>query len=318
MKTIINHKNDPYFNLALEEYVFKHVESDEDILLLWVNAPSVIIGRNQVVYGEVNIPFCETQDIKVIRRISGGGTVYHDLGNLNYSVMTKNYKDVLSNYQFFTKKVIEYLQTLGIQASFSGKSDIVIKDKKISGNAQMYHHNKLLHHGTILFDTDLDKLNQVIKKKTMDIESTGIDSNRTLVTNVNKHLKESLTIEAFKDGLLTYWLGSSDINASIIHLNDMDYQKIETLKHTKYMDWSWNYGESPNFDIKKTLNDTIIHIQVIRGRIETCYLTHEQITVELSTFKGIKYEKAAFLNQIAVIESKYKALLQPLVIELFN
>lgn len=318
MKTILSQSTDPYFNLAWEEYIFKHVACNEDILLLWQNDKSVIVGRNQVVFGEVNVTYCELHDIPIIRRISGGGTVYHDLGNLNFSVITSKYQDVISNYPYFTQKVVSYLNTLGVNVAFSGKSDIVIDKQKISGNAQMYHQKKVLHHGTILFDTDLKMLNQVIKKKSVEIMSNGIDSNRTDVTNIKYHLKNEMSLEAFKDGLLTYWLNQSDILADIIDLSQQDLDEIERLKSSKYLSWAWNYGESPNFEIIKIVNHQNVRIKVKSGLIQNLSLSTSNDEVTFDSIKGTRYEKNAFEAALNKLNKEEKAALTAFINLLFG
>ena len=317
MKTLISHSNDPYFNLAWEEYIFKHIECDEDILLLWRNAPSVIVGRNQIIYGEVEVAYCKTHNIPIIRRISGGGTVYHDLGNLNYSVITKQYKDVISNYAYFTKPILTFLNNLGIYATFSGKSDIKIDGKKISGNAQMYHQNRMLHHGTILFNTDLNKLNKVIKQITPDMQTVGVPSNRSMVTNVIDYLEPKQTIESFKQQLLLHYL-NHDIDQHIHVLSDKDLKHIEHLKSTKYMSWEWNYGESPLFEITKQNNDNEILIKVQSGLIASCSLLTNLDGISLPEFVGIKYDKESFVDKLNQLDSDKKQALSGFVKVLFE
>lgn len=317
MKTLISHSNDPYFNLAWEEYIFKHIECDEDILLLWRNVPSVIVGRNQIIYGEVEVAYCKTHNIPIIRRISGGGTVYHDLGNLNYSVITKQYKDVISNYAYFTKPILTFLNNLGIYATFSGKSDIKIDGKKISGNAQMYHQNRMLHHGTILFNTDLNKLNKVIKQITPDMQTVGVPSNRSMVTNVIDYLEPKQTIESFKQQLLLHYL-NHDINQHIQVLSDKDLKHIEHLKSTKYMSWEWNYGESPLFEITKQNNDNEILIKVQSGLIASCSLLTNLDRISLPEFAGIKYDKESFVDKLNQLDSDKKQALSGFVKVLFE
>ena len=317
MKTILSHSTDPYFNLAWEEYIFKHILSDEDILLLWRNTPSVIVGRNQIIYSEVNVSYCKEADIPIIRRISGGGTVYHDLGNINFSVITKNYRDVLSNYAYFTKPLVAFLQSLGVNASFSGKSDVVIDGFKISGNAQMYHNNRVLHHGTILFDSDLNSLSKVLKRLSPEIASFGVKSNRTTVTNVRKHLKQDLSTLAFKDLLLEYWL-DSPIESALINLTNIDLKQIDELKNAKYHSWSWNYGESPAFNIEKKIGTNTLKVKVDLGLIVSVVLEDESKSVLLNTFKGLPYEVGTFLNTLESLELDLKKILLEFKHELFD
>ena len=174
MKTIINDSKNPRFNLALEEYVLKYLDSDEDFVLLWQNENSVIIGRNQNTIEEINAAYVKTHDVNVVRRITGGGAVYHDMGNLNFSYVTNTLKDNLNNYRKFTDPVIKALNSLGVPAEFAGRNDIVVEEKKISGNAQSFYKNRMLHHGTILFDADLGMIADVLNVKPDKIASKGI------------------------------------------------------------------------------------------------------------------------------------------------
>ena len=246
MKTIINDSKDPTFNLALEEYVLKELDTDEDIVMLWQNANSVIVGRNQNTYQEVNAKVVKDYDVKVVRRITGGGAVYHDLGNLNFSFITKSSKNNINNYRKFTEPVINALNELGVPAEFQGRNDIVVNDKKISGNAQAWHNDKLLHHGTILFDVDLNFVSKVLTIKQDKIQSKGIKSNRARVTNILPFLNKKRDILDFKEYLLKKLLGGELNRDNIINIDENMLMWIEEKKKSKYQKFSWNYGESPS------------------------------------------------------------------------
>jgi len=274
MLTIINDKTDPRYNLALEEYVLKHLVIDEDFVLLWQNEPSIIIGRNQNTFEEINANHVREHGIHVVRRISGGGAVYHDFGNLNYTFVTNNSKDNLNNYRKFTLPVIEALNELGVLAEFSGRNDIVVDGKKFSGNAQSYHKNRMFHHGTILYDADLDMVSKVLNVSADKIISKGIKSNRSRVTNILPYIKEDITIGDFKDLLLKFLLKTKDISSKTYLLSESDYQNIHKLMEEKYMTWEWNYGESPQFEIQKSgryLGGKVsFHLNVKDGIIKDC------------------------------------------------
>ncbi len=260
---IISPYTDPYKNLALEEYILKHLKSDKSILFLWQNIPSVILGRNQNTYEEVNLIYTTTHNIPVIRRKSGGGTVYHDLGNINYSIITDKTGHVKA-YEKLTKPIVSFLQSLGLDAFFSGKSDIYIRNTKISGNAQYLFGNRILHHGTLLFNSNLDTLNLILKNK-QSITSTSVKSNRALVGNVSDYL--TMDLGTFKSLLTNYF------NEPIYELTELDLHKASLLERN-YQSYEWNYGESPNFTINKWFNSYGITITVEKGFIKSCLITY--------------------------------------------
>jgi len=251
MKTIINTSFDPRYNLALEEYFLKYAPSNEDYIFLWQNANSVIIGRNQNTIEEVNAHYVNEHKVNVVRRITGGGAVYHDLGNLNFSFITNTTKDNVNNYRKFTDPVIQALQSYGVPAEFGGRNDILVEGMKISGNAQAFHQHRFLHHGTILFNADLTMLGKILNPKPDKIESKGIKSVRARVTNIMPYFKVVPTMAEFKDRLIKNLLHTEDITPFIYHLNAEDQAKINQLVATKFSTWAWNYGESPAFTLEK-------------------------------------------------------------------
>ncbi len=251
MKTILNESLDPRFNLALEEYILKYLDTPEDFIFLWQNANSVIIGRNQNTIEEVNAQYVLEHKVNVVRRITGGGAVYHDLGNLNFSFITNTTKDNVNNYRKFTDPVIQALQSYGVPAEFGGRNDILVEGMKISGNAQAFHKHRFLHHGTILFNADLTMLGKILNPKPDKIESKGIKSVRSRVTNILPYFKTVPTMKEFKSRLLEKLLNTNNIKPFIYDLTAKDLSKINELVKTKFSTWNWNYGESPAFTIEK-------------------------------------------------------------------
>jgi lipoate-protein ligase A len=251
MKTILNESLDPRYNLALEEYILKYLDTQEDFIFLWQNANSVIIGRNQNTIEEVNAQYVVEHQVNVVRRITGGGAVYHDLGNLNFSFITNTTKDNVNNYRKFTDPVILALNAYGVPAAFGGRNDILVDGMKISGNAQAFHKHRFLHHGTILFNADLTMLGKILKPKPDKVESKGIKSVRARVTNIMPYFKEVPTMAAFKTKLLMSLLNTNNLTPYLYQLTEKDKAKINELVKTKFSTWAWNYGESPAFSIEK-------------------------------------------------------------------
>lgn len=263
MKTIINKSTDPYYNLSLEEYLLKNWQDEEELFYLWRNSPALIIGRNQNVFEEINLREVESEDLPVIGRISGGGTVYHDLGNLNFSFIVPYEKESLNNYKKFTKPIIKVLNDLGIPAEFYGKSDIRIGEKKISGNAQSYYQSLMIHHGTLLFDTDLDKMRKFLKTKNKFL-STSVRSNPSATINIKEYLPIEFEInDLIKEFIVK--IGGSKIRHH--QLNTKEQREIELLRAEKYLSWDWNFGESPEFRLESS-EPISLTLKVKAGYIE--------------------------------------------------
>ncbi|MGI6571506.1 MAG: lipoate--protein ligase [Caldicoprobacterales bacterium] len=251
MISIRNESTNPYFNLALEEYVFYNFDPNKEYVILWQNEPSVIVGRNQNTIEEINARYIKENNINVVRRMSGGGAVYHDLGNLNFTFIVNSDMDVAGNFKKFTEPVMSALARLGVETEFSGRNDITIDGRKFSGNAQHYSKNRLLHHGTILFDSNLSVVQEALNVKIDKLQSKGVKSVRSRVTNVAPYLKQKITVEEFKNILLRFILNDDKYKEKEIILTETDLGKVKELMETKYQTWQWNYGESPAFEIEK-------------------------------------------------------------------
>lgn len=247
MRYLLNPSVNPYFNLALDEYAMKNIDEKEDFFFLWQNEPSIIIGKNQTTLEEINPTFVEERGIHVARRVSGGGAVYHDLGNLNFTFIIS--VDNLSRVNFFkyVQPVVEALATLGVKAEVSGRNDILIDGKKISGNAQRISSGRLMHHGTLLFDENLDDLVAALNVNPDKISSKGSKSVRSRVTNIREHLPADMDIRQFWDAL-QYYLSDKGRDSEIV-LSPQQKAAVQKEADERFSTWEWIYGASPAFNV---------------------------------------------------------------------
>lgn len=195
MKYIRLHTTDPYLNLAIEEYLFANTR--EDVFMLWQNRPTVVIGKNQNAYAEVNLPYAEAKGITVSRRITGGGAVYHDLGNVNYTFITSDSRAAALDYAYFTRPIIEALGEMGLECVLSGRNDLLCEGRKFSGNAQYSSGGRILHHGTLLFDSDASVMQEVLKIDREKLEYHGVKSHKSRVVNLRTLLSQDIGTEDF-------------------------------------------------------------------------------------------------------------------------
>jgi lipoate-protein ligase A len=249
MLYIRNESTNPYFNLAMEEYLFS-LDDDNDYVLLWQNEPTIVVGKYQNTAEEINSEYVKEKGIHVVRRITGGGAVYHDLGNLNFTFINKGTEKKEFDFRKFTMPIVKALERFGVKAELSGRNDITIDQKKFSGNAQYVKQGKVLHHGTLLFNSKMEELTKALKVTEDKFQSKGIKSVRSRVTNIADYLSEAITVSEFKELLLKYMF---DEDTELIEgqLKDADMNKINSLMESKYMNWDWNYGASPEFNVKQ-------------------------------------------------------------------
>ncbi|MGB4015633.1 MAG: lipoate--protein ligase [Bacilli bacterium] len=276
MRTIINNENDPYYNLALEETLLKSETAPDMLVWLWQNRPAVIIGRHQNAREEVNIAAIRKRGIDVVRRISGGGAVYHDSGNVNFTFIAPARGKGEELFRRFTEPVIDALRSLGVPAEFTGRNDIVAGGKKISGNAQAYYRDRMFHHGTLLFDSDLATVGAVLNAAPDKIKSKGVKSVRSRVANIRTYLKEDITIEEFKSRLLSRLLATDDIQSREYRLSPAEEETARRLAADKYRTWEWNYGRSPAFETVKSGRfaggKITFHLDIKAGKIAACHI----------------------------------------------
>lgn len=298
MRYIINNNTDPYFNIALEEYCLMNIDVGEDYFILWQNEPSVIIGKNQNALQEINKEYVEKNNIKVVRRISGGGAVYHDLGNLNFTFITQIKNGEKTDFSTYAEPIVKALKDLGVDAMLMGRNDLIVMDKKVSGNAQRLHRKKLMQHGTLLFDLNIEDMVHALDVSMDKIESKGIKSIRSRVGNIREFLKEDMTIDRFKE-ILQRKL-SDDYRSEEILLKPKDIKAIEERVKNKFATWEWTYGKSPPFNYKAEKRfkggkiGVFLHIK--EGIIQECkfygdYLALIDTEPAAAFLFGLRYDK---------------------------
>lgn len=320
MKNVINQTNDPYLNMAIEEYVLTTLSKTEDCFMLWQNDPAIIIGRNQNAWEEVDSEFITEHDISLVRRLTGGGAVYHDLGNINFTFVVQD-AGLGFDFDRFARPIVRALNELQVTAVASGRNDILIDGRKFSGNSEYRQGGRLLHHGTLLFASDLSVLGQALQVKPHKISSKGIKSVRSRVTNIADHLPQPITQAQFKAALMAAAAAEFGSELHDYHLTDSDMLAIEQLKTNKYSTWAWNYGRTPKFNIQRnqrySFGELDIRLQVTSGTIENCtiygdFFSNADISLLAAKFIGVKYERQALATALKHIElSNYFPQLQP-------
>ncbi len=251
MKYIANDSVDARYNLALEEWVLENLK-DDIYIILWRNDNAIIIGRNQNTAEEINQAFVEENNINVVRRPTGGGAVYHDLGNLNFSIVTDAENAVDINFELYTQPVLRALEAMGVPVELKGRNDILIDGKKCSGLAQRISNHRLLHHGAMLFDTDLTTLSKALNVRRDKIESKGVKSTVSRVTNIKPYMKVDVDVLGFRDLLKKEMFHEYEEIPEFV-LSKEQLAEIEALKKDKYDTWDWNYGRSPKTNFRNDL-----------------------------------------------------------------
>lgn len=289
MKYIVNNSHNPAYNVALEAYAFRELLAEDELFILWINEPTIVIGKHQNTIEEINKTYTDEHGIHVVRRLSGGGAVYHDLNNLNYTIISNKSQEGAFDFKTFSQPVIETLADLGVRATFTGRNDLEIDGKKFCGNAQAYYKGRMMHHGCLLFDVDMTVLGNALQVSKDKIESKGVKSVRARVTNILDELPEKMTVEAFSNQLLNKMKESYPDMTEYVFSDD-DLKNIQALADQQFGTWDWTYGEAPEYTIKRS-------VRYPAGKITT------YANVEKSVIKGMKLYGDFFgIKDVADIE----------------
>lgn len=265
----------PAFNLALEQYAFDNLPRNRSWFLLWQNHNAVVIGRHQNTLAEINEEAVRERGIAVVRRLSGGGAVYHDLGNLNFTFIQDAARGGQLDMGLFCRPVAQALRAMGVEAQVNGRNDITIEGQKFSGNAQYVREGRVMHHGTIMYSSDLDAVGRVLRVDPEKIRAKGVRSVRSRVTTVRAHMPRPLPLEQFKARLLEEI--SRERPMEPYTLTRSDVAAVEAIKQSRYDRWEWNYGVSPPCDLLR------------RRRVEGCGLVEAHIRLVEGRVAGISF-----------------------------
>jgi len=288
--------------MAFDEYCLEQLRSDAPLFYIWQNSPSVIIGQNQNAYGEVNLNYLETQGILLARRVTGGGAVYHDLQNLNYTIVGRS-SDLEKDYPDYLNTMLKALKSLGVDASLTGRNDIMVEGKKVSGYAKRVFKDRLMVHGTLMYDVDLDTLQQVLSTPGSKLSSSGIASVRSKVANLKDYLPQFSSVRELWEALEVIM---ADGDAEMA-LADEDLKAIEKMRDEKFATWQWNYGRSNAAQFASKQKFSCGTVEVSYSLLHGCicdisfggdYLGNLPSEAVAEALKGCRYERKDILETL--------------------
>lgn len=299
MRYIKNTNTDPYYNMAFDEYCLNSLTIDEPVFYLWQNRPSVIMGFNQEVNTEVNLDYLRQNDIALVRRVTGGGAVYHDLGNLNYTIVGRS-EDLERDYPEYAGLMMKALQALGVPATLSGRNDILVEGRKVSGFAKRVCKNRLMVHGTLMYNVDLDVLTQALCPPVTKLQSKGIASVRSRVANLCEYLPALTDIQKFSHRLEE--ILSCNYTDEEYIMQPEELEAIRQLADGKFAQWDWIYGRSPKATLthsaRLACGTVEVHLTLAENRISSCrfggdFLGNLPATDIESALQGVVYDGAS-------------------------
>jgi len=281
MLCISSPSNDPYFNLASEEYLLKCFQ--EDIFLLYRNKPSIVVGKHQNTLAEINLSFVQEKGINVARRISGGGTVFHDMGNLNFAFFSCGKEGEQVDYRKHALPIIDAMGTMGLDIRMGKRNELLLGKKKVSGTASHVFKRRVLHHGTLLFSSKMQDLSNALKVQSDKFRDRAVKSVPAKVTNIQDHLVEKMEAADFQNRILAYIFKCMD-NTTHYRYNKQDLKEIQQLRDSKFSTWEWNFGYSPKYQFNKNLvfksGTLALHMNVVKGIIQEVNFEGEFMTTK--------------------------------------
>lgn len=303
---------EPYFNQAVEEYFLKNF--DDNIFMLWRNNNAIIVGKHQNTLAEINVGYVKEKEIKVVRRLTGGGAVFHDLGNINYTfIMSYGEEGARVDFKKYNQPIIDVLAGLGVKAEFSGRNDILIDGQKFSGNAEHIYHQKqrVLHHGTLLYASQIQDISDALNVNPLKFEGKARKSVRSRVTNISTHLKEDIGVDQFRQKVMNHITGMYP-DAVPYHFTEEDKAAIQKLADEKYSKWEWNYGYSPKYGLKKGVKTAgghvEVHLNVNKGIITALdifgdFFVNRDLEEVKEALVGVEHREEAVLARLREIHS---------------
>ena len=299
----------PYHNLAAEEYLLQ--QTKDNVFMLWQNDNTIVVGRHQTTAAEINQEYVDSHHVNVVRRQTGGGAVFHDIGNLNFSFI-QNIEPGSKEIDFlkYLQPIVDALRSLGVPAEFSGRNDLVIDGKKISGNAMMFYENRVLEHGTLLFSSQMADVASALKVDPSKFDDKAVKSVRSRVTNISEHLPEPMTVLQFRDYLMDFIMKQNQMT-ELQNLTDEEEAIVEDLMTKKYQTWEWNYGNSPNYSMNKKIRTKGGTVQVIadiqKGVIRDLrfygdFFSEDDIQNLINQLVGLPFNKQDVQQKLSTID----------------